>query len=826
MRKTINYLFLLFLFIQGFLLPQQVSGVETMNDSLLETQIPATLEDSSATRTSEGIEVLPEVGKTDGSKEEDLSSELPASTNLATETQTVESDSTGNQSSGSEEDEVDKNSSLVSSDEAKHSEKDSAIARGNHGSAPWELTSDGTLLIGTGTFANSSGVSPWLSYADQINRIAFIGQVEAAVNSSGLFKSLLNVKVISDLQQLNTTNVTNMSKMFMDMRSLSALDVSSFDTSKVTTMSEMFSWMDKLTTLNVSNFDTRSTVSMKNMFYGALALASLDVSHFDTSSVNDMNGMFSNLMQVTTLDVSNFDTSNVMTMNGMFYGMSSLTTIDVSGFNTSKVTNMSGMFASMSRLKHLDLGNFDTKQVNNMLMMFLGLSELTNLDVSNFDTSNVQTMESMFYNDKGLTQLDLSRFNTTKVTSMKGMLFGMDRLSQLKLGSNFDFSGMKEADLPMISKNATYTGKWQNIGSGTPNQPKGNYIFTSEELMQQYDNQTMADTYVWQPQPKYQISSAKGKGIVITQTEANTISDEEIIDKLALTIVDPENPQIKAKPMLLRRTIQEELGIYQVVVGIEDSWVEASYAVYVVEDNAPGIQYNLAVYKKNVTIPFSEKKQLTSDRLKILVDLKVYDAYYDIEFADDDGLISFTQSSINRLLEDTIVDGTHRVELTLNTLPRPNNADSYSTTGDVQVTITDDREKWIKVTIPTKMFLESTETDKYQTIFSESYEIANKSEVPVKVKIADYRTTACNQNPVGIDRLLLNTVPLIQNGVINTDLAGKDLAVLAGFDDSDPTNGQNKVVLSFSGRTNQKEIPTDGSVQVDQLLTLSLEPQF
>ena len=144
----------------------------------------------------------------------------------------------------------------------------------------------------------------------------------------------------------------------------------------------------------------------------------------------------------------------------------------------------------------------------------------------------------------------------------------------------------------------------------------------------------------------------------------------------------------------------------------------------------------------------------------------------------------------------------------------------------MQVTITDDREKWIKVTVPTKMFLESTETDKYQTIFSESYEIANKSEVPVKVKIADYRTTASNQSPVGIDRLLLNTVPLIQNGVINTDLAGKDLAVLAGFDDSDPTNDQTKVALSFSGQTNQNEIPTDGSVKVDQILILSLEPQF
>ncbi|EAF4531706.1 LPXTG cell wall anchor domain-containing protein, partial [Listeria monocytogenes serotype 1/2a] len=44
-----------------------------------------------------------------------------------------------------------------------------------------------------------------------------------------------------------------------------------------------------------------------------------------------------------------------------------------------------------------------------------------------------------------------------------------------------------------------YTGKWQNVGSGTVDKPKGSFIGTAMELMSTYDGSTMADTYVWQP---------------------------------------------------------------------------------------------------------------------------------------------------------------------------------------------------------------------------------------------------------------------------------------------------------------------------------------
>ena len=54
------------------------------------------------------------------------------------------------------------------------------------------------------------------------------------------FQYLKSLKSIKGMEYLNTSQVTNMSKMFFDCSSLTSLDVSSFDTSKVRNMEWMF----------------------------------------------------------------------------------------------------------------------------------------------------------------------------------------------------------------------------------------------------------------------------------------------------------------------------------------------------------------------------------------------------------------------------------------------------------------------------------------------------------------------------------------------------------------------------------------------------------
>ncbi|MFN6833023.1 BspA family leucine-rich repeat surface protein, partial [Enterococcus hirae] len=158
----------------------------------------------------------------------------------------------------------------------------------------------GTLTIGAGELS-SSAESPWNSDkvdVKAIKKIVLAGKVVAPENASLLFTGtsnkgdLTNVTEIEGLSQLDTSNVTDMSKMFKGMSSITSLDVSGFDTSNVTNMQHMFSGMSSVTSLDVSGFDTSNVTDMANMFRGMSSVTSLDVSGFDTSKVTDMSDMF------------------------------------------------------------------------------------------------------------------------------------------------------------------------------------------------------------------------------------------------------------------------------------------------------------------------------------------------------------------------------------------------------------------------------------------------------------------------------------------------------------------------------------------------------
>ena len=242
-----------------------------------------------------------------------------------------------------------------------------------------------------------------------------------------------------NLSSFNTSQVTDMHNMFYGMSNLTTLNVSHFDTSKVTNMGLMFYGMSNLTTLDLSNFDTSKVTNMGNMFSSMTNLTSLNLSSINTSKVTDMGFMFYGIPNLTSLDLSNFDTSKTTKMSFMFYGMRNLTALNLSSFNTSQVTDMSGMFSSMPSLTSLNLSNFDTSKVTDMHFMFRDTSNLTSLDLSNFDTSKVTDMNNMFRNMSSITSLDLSHFDTSKVTDMENMFSDMTNLTSLDL-SNFDTS--------------------------------------------------------------------------------------------------------------------------------------------------------------------------------------------------------------------------------------------------------------------------------------------------------------------------------------------------------------------------------------------------
>ena len=281
------------------------------------------------------------------------------------------------------------------------------------------------------------------------------------------FSGMSKLEVIADLENLNTSQVTDMSFMF-SMRegeeygdyqtNLASLDVGNFDTSNVTSMAGMFRGCTRLTSLDVSHFDTSNVTNMRGIFSGCRSLTSLDVSHFDTSNVTDMAAMFSGCRSLTSLDVSHFDTSNVTNMAGMFdmaddvkpfYGIALLANLDVSHFDTRNVTNMYAMFAGCRVLRNLDVSHFDTSNVTDMGYMF-ECCGVRSLDLSHFDTSNVTNMTYMF-EVCGVKSLDLSHFDTSSVTSMIGM---------------FSFCGVENLDIRNFdTRNARVSNMFSNLNS-------------------------------------------------------------------------------------------------------------------------------------------------------------------------------------------------------------------------------------------------------------------------------------------------------------------------------------------------------------------------
>ena len=302
-----------------------------------------------------------------------------------------------------------------------------------------DLTGGRTVTAAYTNFLNTGTSNPpWYNNRTNIKTINFKDAVMPR-SCCSWFSGCSNLTEINNISNLDTSNVTDISKMFYSCSGLTSLDVSGFNTSKVTSMSDMFSGCSKLTSLDVSGFDTSKVGNMDGMFSNCSKLTSLDVSDFNTSSVWGMSSMFSGCRSLTSLDLSDFDTSKVTNMSYMFNSCSSLTSLDLSGFDTSKVTDISYMFSGCSKLTSLDVSGFDTSKVTKMQGMFSNCSKLTSLDVSDFNTSKVTNMDGMFSSCYALTSLDLSGFNTSKVTSMSYMFSGCSKLTSLDV-SGFDTS--------------------------------------------------------------------------------------------------------------------------------------------------------------------------------------------------------------------------------------------------------------------------------------------------------------------------------------------------------------------------------------------------
>ena len=198
-------------------------------------------------------------------------------------------------------------------------------------------------------FSNNN--PPWLPWVNTITGIE-IGHIMRPISTAYWFSQCANA-TYADVAKLDTSDVTDMSHMFNLCSRITQLDVSHFNTSKVVDMSYAFASLG-VENFDLRNFDTSNVTNMQRMFSNMQRLKTLDISSFDTAKVTNMEGMFISMGRNTfegALDISSFDTSMVTNMSNMFRNFTRISTIYVANtFDVSAVTASADMFDNATAL--------------------------------------------------------------------------------------------------------------------------------------------------------------------------------------------------------------------------------------------------------------------------------------------------------------------------------------------------------------------------------------------------------------------------------------------------------------------------------------------
>ena len=91
------------------------------------------------------------------------------------------------------------------------------------------------------------------------------------------FRDCAFLKGFKGLENLNTSEVTNMSRMFSNCTNIKELNLKKFITENVADMSQMFEDCNKLTSLEIINFVTKNVYDMNSMFSGCSQIKDLDL---------------------------------------------------------------------------------------------------------------------------------------------------------------------------------------------------------------------------------------------------------------------------------------------------------------------------------------------------------------------------------------------------------------------------------------------------------------------------------------------------------------------------------------------------------------------
>lgn len=256
----------------------------------------------------------------------------------------------------------------------------------------------------------------------------------------GWFSEFEKLETIEGIENLNTSECTNMNSMFFSCSSLTSIDVDGFDVSKVTNATTMFKDCSNLETIlcrNTWNIATDTYMFVAcNRLSGAVKYSSFRV---DGSMANPKTGYFTTtnfpqVLWVADVNTLYFVASKTLVSAGDTYKGHTVTTVwsndEVINYTSSdkspwynyaslvqsviidktfksiKPKKMYEWFRYMSNLTEITgMENLNTSETVDMRHLFMGCSQLTTLDLRHFDMSKVSEADGMFQSCTNLTTI-------------------------------------------------------------------------------------------------------------------------------------------------------------------------------------------------------------------------------------------------------------------------------------------------------------------------------------------------------------------------------------------------------------------------------------
>ena len=195
------------------------------------------------------------------------------------------------------------------------------------------------------------------------------GELYAGVYDSATKKYTFKEVSVEEVSQNENAHLINDGMKISDLPNYASLEEVVFEESfkkfEPTTLSSFFEGLESLTSIiGLENLNTTHVTDMSKMFYYCHGLNSLDLSAFNTAKVNNMYRMFYYCF-AKTIDLSSFNTANVENMDEMFAGASLVVNIYASDlFKTDKLTSSKDMFKHCTKLPNFNKDEVDATHAN------------------------------------------------------------------------------------------------------------------------------------------------------------------------------------------------------------------------------------------------------------------------------------------------------------------------------------------------------------------------------------------------------------------------------------------------------------------------------